>query len=176
MNITTRYSKSKVEFTAISGNVYKAHKLAPLCIMMECAKLVKVGGTALGAAGDAYLNRDKFEEGVGFTLTSLTNMINENFEDEHMFDLQTKFFKELYFVNEDGKDVKITDEHFESTEYMKDFLEVWWWLFKENIVNFIQASDMYQSKIAHWLNKISPTMKNEIDILLKNLKLDSNEK
>lgn len=166
-----KYSKKEIELTTEAGNTYTSLKMSPFNIMSECMKLSTIIGTSIGAAADAYTNRDQFEEGLGLTLTSLTNMLHENLDEEHFIDLQSKLFGGLMF---DGK--KITDEHFAEDDFEGDFLEVWWWLFRENIVNFILSSGMIRSKILPLWEKVSPKMKEEIGKLLKEVGLEINEK
>lgn len=166
-----KYSKKEIELTTKEGNTYTARKMSPFNTMAECVKLSTVIGTGIGAAADAYTNRDQFEEGLGLTLTSLTNMLHENLEEEHFIGLQDKLFGALMF---DGK--KITEDHFAEEGFEGDFLEVWWWLFRENIVNFIRSSGMIQSKIQPLWEKVSPKMKDELKKLLKEFGLETKEK
>ncbi|MCP3682616.1 MAG: hypothetical protein GY861_08000 [bacterium] len=165
-----RYSSKEITFTTEQGNTYTANKLSPFNISCECFKIGKIMGTAIGAAGDAYSSRNEWDEGLGMTLTALTNMVHDNFEDEHFADLQGKMFGSLKFGGN-----KITDVHFEDDQFMADFLEVWWWLFKENIVNFTLSSGILRSKIQPLMDQLSPKMNEEIKKLLNELKLNTNE-
>lgn len=165
-----RYSKKEITFTSSQGNTYTANKLSPFNTMAECAKVTTFISTGIGAGADAYFNKVSYER-LGLTLTSLSTMLHENLDEEHLMSLQSKLFGSLKFNN-----TAITDEHFEDEEYFGDFLEVWIWLFKENIVNFILSSGMIQSKIKPFLAEMSPKLKEDLEKLWNELKLDTKEK
>lgn len=161
-----KYSKKEITLTTNSGNTYVARKLSPFNLSVEAAKIASIFGTGIMAGADAYTNKDPYSEGLGLTLTSFANMIHTNLEDGHYLDLQSKLFGELTFNG-----VKIGEDHFEEEEYECDFMEVLWWLFKENIVNFTLSSGILRSKIEPLLNELSPQVKEHLNTL-KNSVLD----
>lgn len=172
-----RYSKKEINYTLKSFDgkerKYKAFKMAPYEISKECFKIGKVLGTALGAAGDAYQAHHQYSTEVGMTFTALTNMIYENFEDEHFDRIQKDLMGSLYLVDINGE-TRIDESHFE--EYEEDFLEIFWWLFKENIVNFSLKSGMFQSKIQTLLTMLPTNLREEASKLLNKLEQDTSEK
>ncbi len=155
-----KYSKKEITLTTNSGNTYTARKLSPFNLSVEAAKIASIFGTGVMAGADAYTNKDSYSEGLGLTLTSFANMIHTNLEDGHYMDLQNKLFGELSFNGN-----KIGEDHFEEEDYECDFMEVLWWLFKENIVNFTLSSGMFRSKIEPLMKELSPQLKEHLNIL-----------
>lgn len=160
-----RYSKKEITFTTAAGNSYTARKLSPFNLSVEAAKIASILHTGIMAGADAYTNKDILIDGLGMTLTSFANMIHENLDSGHWDDLQRKLMGELHFNGN-----KVDEDHFE--DYEEDFLEVLWWLFKDNIVNFILSSGMFRSKIDQILGNLKPEMKEKLENLKNDLGLN----
>jgi len=154
---------SKVEIEKTFSDIecdeftFKAKKLNSLTLQTESFKLMKTLGTALGTSADA--------RAVGMAWSAMAEAIYENFTEEHFVKIRDLLLKEVFYKNDDQEWIKCSEDFWDENDYL---LEVTFWLIKENFVNFIQRSSMFQ----HLLNKMGVNLvdvKEELEKKLKEL-------
>lgn len=140
-----RYSKTLITkmITGVDGKerLYKAYKMPAQTTAIEGFKLLKAVMPSIGTGLDDMRNSDDTEEfNISTTWTAAFQLLQNNLTVEHFEDLQDKLMGSLMYV-----DTPIKEDHFD--EFIGDYLEVLFWLFKENFSNFILQSGMLRSKI-----------------------------
>lgn len=113
----------------------EAKKLSAYTVSSKLFSISKSIGTAVGAGID--------NSKVAMTWTAFTHQINENLHGELFEEIRDLMFQELYHG-----DVKVDLDWWDENDTI--FLEVFFWLLKENFGNFIVRNGMFQQ----WKKKL----------------------
>lgn len=114
--------------------IYAAKKLSPFTISLETAKLAKQILPSIGMGVDS--------KDTGQMWGRVAMVLQDKLSDEYLEHLQDMFFAELYLGSVETSN-QISEDYWD--ENFEDFWEVFYWLFKENIINFTLGNGMFRS-------------------------------
>jgi len=148
--------------------LYKARKMSSMTVAKEGFKLLKSITPSIGAGVDSMVAQQTreslFEDGQAHTFGAMMQLLSENISDEHFEDLSMRLLGSLMLGDDEIKDL---DKHFD--EFSGDFIEILWWLGKENFANFIMGSGTLVSLMSQLTDLMSPTMKDAIESVKNSL-------
>lgn len=139
-------------FTDYDGKevTLQAKKLNAFTVSAKLFSVTKAIGTAVGAGAD--------HNKMGMTWTAFSEQLNENLHGELFEDIRDLMFQELTC---DG--TKVDMDWWDENETI--FLEVFFWLLKENFGNFIVRNGMFQ----HWKKKLEELVGTDLTEKLEEL-------
>lgn len=121
----------------------KAKKLNAYAVSTKIFQITKALGTAAGAGID--------HSKLGMTWSAFAEQINNNLSEDLFEEIQGLLFSEIY-----QGDIHVTADWWDGKEDI--FLEVFYWLLKENFGNFIVRNGMFQ----RWKGKLQDLLGEEM--------------
>lgn len=169
----TPYSSKNIIKTTVKRQddteiVYAAQKLNAHTIVKETIMIGKTFGTAIGAAIDA-----KSIGMGGMATTAFFEALYENLTEQQIEHIQQLLFGSVYLGDVDSSK-KVDSDYWDEDDNAQDYYDVFFWLIKENFINFTMRNGMFQRHKEKLNQLLGANVTDEIMNVLNATDTDSN--